>query len=120
MDNKTNYSFQSLTQKTPYFNYHKFTCLLGDLNSKDYVDEWKFIEWIRETYNTMLSGFIEKQIKLFRNRCGIKIDQAEHSILKGIKLKSQLTKHNSTLLKSNQDLSLKKNLNTGDLKVIKS
>ena len=120
MDNKTNYSFQSLTQKTPYFNYHKFTCLLGDLNSKDYIDEWKFIEWIGETYNTMLSGFIEKQIKLFRNRCGIKIDQAEHSILKGIKLKSQLTKHNSTLLKSNQDLSLKKNLNTGDLKVIKS
>ena len=68
----------------------------------------------------MLSGFIEKQIKLFRNKCGIKIDQAEYSILKGIKLKSQLTKHNSTLLKSNQDLSLKKNLNTGDLKVIKS
>ena len=67
----------------------------------------------------MLSGFIEKQIKLFKNRFGIKIDLAEHSILKGIKLKSQLIKHNLILLKSSLDLSLNKNLNTVDLKVIK-
>ena len=80
----------------------------------------KYIEWIGGTYNTMLSGFIEKQIKLFRNRCSIKIDQAERSILKGIKLNSQLAKNISTLLKSNQDSFLKKILRFRDLKVIKS
>ena len=66
----------------------------------------------------MLSGFIEKQIKLFRNKCSIKINKAEYSILKGIKLKSQLIKHKSTLLKLNKDLFLKNSLRIGNLKVI--
>ena len=74
---------------------------------------------LRDIQYYVIKIYNEKQIKLFRCRCSIKIDQGKHLILKGIKLKSQLTKHKSTLLKSNQN-SFLKNLSIGDLKVIKS